>query len=155
MTGNLLALLHVFSNHLPFDWLEGLHTVINMQRPIVSVAQLRLAFRVLGPLLPRLVISKPLFTKTLALLFTIMADVFGQKPQPSPINVIEISDLIDFLHHAVMLDGGKPRPEILNLCSKAVDRLHSDLQPYFRHLSTDSSKSIYAATHPKLLQKPA
>ncbi|KAI5077336.1 hypothetical protein GOP47_0007160 [Adiantum capillus-veneris] len=158
IVGNLLALLHVFSSHLPFDWLEGMHTVINSQRPIVSVAQLRLAFRIIGPLLPRLVISKPLLTKTLALLFTILADVFGQKPQQgSSINIDEISDLVDFLHHAVMLDGqagGKPRPEILTLCSKAVDRLHPDLQPLFRHLSTDASKSVYAATHPKLAQKP-
>lgn len=158
MIGNMLALLHVFSSHLSFDWLEGMHAVISLQRPIMSVAQLRLAFRIIGPLLPRLVISKPLFTKTLALLFTILADVFGQKSQPaSSINIDEISDIVDFLHHAVMLDGqasGKTRPETLLLCSKAVDRLHADLQPLFRHLSTDTNVSVYAATHPKLVQRP-
>eukprot|EP00250_Pteridium_aquilinum_P014109 c21786_g1_i1 orf=152-5008(+) len=156
--GNLLALLHVFSSHLSFDGLEGMHAVISLQRPIMSTAQLRLAFRIIGPLLPRLVISKPLFTKTLALLFSILAEVFGQKSQPaSSINIDEISDLIDFLHHAVMLDGqagGKPRLETLMLCSKAVERLHADLQPFFRHLGMDTNVSIYAATHPKLAQMP-
>lgn len=156
--GNTVALLHAFASNLSFEWLEGMHAVITLQRPIMSVAQLRLAFRIIGPLLPRLVISKPLFAKTLALLFTILADVFGQKSQLAcSINIHEISDLIDFLHHAVMLEGqasGKPRPETLMLCSKAVDRLRADLQPLFRHLSMDTNISIYAATHPKLVQRP-
>ena len=60
-------------------------------------------------------------------------------------------------HHAVMLDGqgsGKPRTETLALCSKAVDRLHPDLQPFFRHLRMDTNTSVYAAAHSKLVQRP-
>eukprot|EP00249_Psilotum_nudum_P014518 c24860_g3_i2 orf=1111-2187(+) len=156
--GNTVSLLHAFASNLPFEWLEGLHTVITLQRPITSIAQLRLSFRIIGPLLPRLVISRPLFSKTLALLFTTMADVFGRNSQvSSPVDPIEISDLIDFLHHAVMFEvqaSGKPKPETLMLCSKAVDRLRPDLQPLFKHLTTDPNVSIYAATHPKLTQRP-
>lgn len=157
--GNTIALLHAFASNLPFEWLEGIHSVITLQRPIVSVAQLRLAFRIIGPLLPRLVISKPVFTTTLALLFTILADVFGHQAHLSTsIDACEISDLVDFLHHAVMLEvqgsSGKPRPETLLLCSKGVDRLRADIQPLFRHLSLDTNVSVYAATHPKLVQRP-
>mgnify|MGYP006889208104 FL=1 len=58
-----MALLHAFASNLSFEWLEGIHTVVNNQRPITSVAQLRVAFRIIGPLLPRLIVSKPLFAK--------------------------------------------------------------------------------------------
>ena len=58
-----MALLHAFASNLSFEWLEGIHTVVNNQRPITSVAQLRVAFRIIGPLLPRLIVSKPLFSK--------------------------------------------------------------------------------------------
>ncbi|BFI23757.1 mediator of RNA polymerase II transcription subunit 23 [Marchantia polymorpha subsp. ruderalis] len=160
VVGNTLALLHAFSANLPFDWLEGMHSVITLQRPISSVAHLRLAFRIMGPLLPRLVISRTLFAKTLALLFTVMADVFGRNSVVSAnCEAAEISDLVDFLHHAVMMETqgissavGKPRPETLMLCSKAVERLRPDLQHLFRHLSADVNTSIYAATHPKMAQ---
>jgi hypothetical protein len=63
ITGNTVALLHAFASNLSFEWLEGIHSVVNNQRPITCVAQLRLAFRIIGPLLPRLVVSKPLFSK--------------------------------------------------------------------------------------------
>jgi mediator of RNA polymerase II transcription subunit 23 len=65
-------------------------------------------------------------------------------------------------HHAVMMEvqmtgqaGGRPRPDTLVLCTKAVERLRPDLQHLFRHLSADPNSSIYAATHPKLLQRTA
>jgi len=49
----------------------------------------------------------------------------------------------------------RPRPETLVLCSKAVERLRPDVQALFRHLSPDPASSIYAATHPKLVQRPS
>ncbi|KAJ7524381.1 hypothetical protein O6H91_17G002600 [Diphasiastrum complanatum] len=161
VVGNTVALLHAFGANLPFEWLEGMHAVINLQRPIRSVAQLRLAFRIMGPLLPRLAISRPLFQKTLALLFTIMAEVFGPSSQVcSTSDISEISDLIDFLHHAVMYEvqgagqnSGKPKLETLTLCSKAVERLHPNLQKLFIHLTINPHLSIYAATHPKFAQR--
>lgn len=65
-------------------------------------------------------------------------------------------------HHAVMMEvqvagqaGGRPRPETLVLCTKAVERLRPDLQQLFRHLSPDPSCSIYAATHNKPIQRPS
>lgn len=51
--------------------------------------------------------------------------------------------------------GGRPRPETLVLCTKAVERLRPDVQSLFRHLSPDPAASIYAATHPKLVQRPS
>lgn len=157
---NTVTLLHTLQSNLPFEWLEGMHSVITQQRPFVSVVHLRLAYRIMGPLLPRL-LSRPLFAKTLALLFTILADVFGRNSQvPSATEATDIVDLVDFLHHAVMMEvqatgqaGGRPRPETLVLCSKAVERLRPDVQLLFRHLSPDGASSIYAATHPKL-QRP-
>ncbi|CAM6090169.1 unnamed protein product [Calypogeia fissa] len=158
--GNTLALVHTFGVNLPYDWLEGMHAIIKLQRPVTSVVHLRLAYRIMGPLLSRLVISRTLFTKTLVLLFAIMADVFGKNSPASPAtDLSEISDLVDFLHHAVILEGqgpnnigGRPRPETLTFCTKAVDMLHPDLKHLFRHLSADVNTSIYAATHPKMTQ---
>ncbi|KAL3685167.1 hypothetical protein R1sor_003189 [Riccia sorocarpa] len=158
VVGNTVALLHAFSANLPFEWLEGMHSVITLQRPICSVAHLRLAFRIIGPLLPRLVISRPLFAKTVALLFTSMVDVFGRNSVVK-CEATEISDLVDFLHHAVLMEVqgpssavGKPRPETLMLCSKVIERLRPDVQHMFRHLCVDATTSIYAATHPKMAQ---
>uniref|UniRef100_A0A0D6R491 Mediator complex subunit 23 n=1 Tax=Araucaria cunninghamii TaxID=56994 RepID=A0A0D6R491_ARACU len=160
--GNLVALVHAFFSNLPYEWLEGTHAIIQNQRPITTIAQLRLAFRIMGPLLPRIVIARPLFKKTLALLFSVLGDVFGRNSQTSiPVEPTEISDLIDFLHHAVMYEaqtsaqnGGKPKPEILSLCSKAVELLRPELQHLLCHLTTDTNSSMYAATHPKIGQRP-
>lgn len=62
-TGNTVALLHAIGANLPFEWLEGMHAVITLQRPITSLVHLRLCYRIMGPLLPRLLISRPLFAK--------------------------------------------------------------------------------------------
>jgi hypothetical protein len=67
ITANTVTLLHTLQSNLPFEWLEGMHSVITQQRPFVSVVHLRLAYRIMGPLLPRLLISRPLFAKVLAL----------------------------------------------------------------------------------------
>ncbi|KAG0577554.1 hypothetical protein KC19_5G164800 [Ceratodon purpureus] len=64
---NTVTLLHTLQSNLPFEWLENMHSVITQQRPFVSVVHLRLAYRIMGPLLPRLLISRPLFAKVLAL----------------------------------------------------------------------------------------
>lgn len=162
--GNIVALLHSFFSNLPHEWLESTHTIIKHLRPVTSVAMLRIAFRIMGPLLPRLAFARPLFMKTLALLFNVMADVFGKNTQPSaPTEASEIKDLIDFLHHAVMYEGqggpvqstSKPKLEILTLCSKVLELLRPDVQHLLSHLKTDPNSSIYAATHPKLVQNPA
>lgn len=63
ISANTVTLLHTLQSNLPYEWLEGMHTVITQQRPFVSVVHLRLAYRIMGPLLPRLVISRPLFAK--------------------------------------------------------------------------------------------
>eukprot|EP00252_Welwitschia_mirabilis_P010175 TRINITY_DN23348_c0_g1_i1.p1 TRINITY_DN23348_c0_g1~~TRINITY_DN23348_c0_g1_i1.p1 ORF type:complete len:1136 (+),score=169.95 TRINITY_DN23348_c0_g1_i1:69-3476(+) len=160
--GNIIALLHATFNNLPHEWLETTHTVIQQMRPITTIAQLRSAFRIMGPLLSRLATARPLFKKTLALLFSILADVFGRNAQlTQPVRATEISDLIDFLHHAVLYEaqgstqnGAKPKPETLSLCMKAVEHLHPELQHLLRHLTTDPNSSIYAATHPKMSQRP-
>ncbi|XP_051192824.1 mediator of RNA polymerase II transcription subunit 23 [Lolium perenne] len=162
--GNIVALLHSFFSNLPQEWLESSHTVIKHLRPVNSVAMLRIAFRILGPLLPRLAFARPLFMKTLALLFNVLGDVFGKNSQSSPhVEASEISDIIDFLHHAVMYEGqggpvqstSKPKVEILTLCGKVVDMLRPDVQHLLSHLKTDPNSSIYAATHPKLVQHPS
>lgn len=162
--GNIVALLHAFFSNLPHEWLESTHTVIKHLRPITSVALMRIAFRIMGPLLPRLAFARPLFIKTLALLFNVLADVFGKNTQPStPIGASEITDIIDFLHHVVMYEGqggpvqstSKPKIECLTLCGKVVDLLRPDVAHLFTHLTTDPNSSIYAATHPKLVQNPA
>lgn len=51
--------------------------------------------------------------------------------------------------------GARPKPETLVLCTKGVERLRPDLQHLFQHLSPDTASSIYAATHPKLIQRPS
>ncbi|CAN6233571.1 unnamed protein product [Urochloa humidicola] len=159
--GNIVALLHSFFSNLPQEWLESTHTVIKHLRPVNSVAMLRIAFRILGPLLPRLAFARPLFMKTLALLFNVLGDVFGKNSQvPNPVEASEITDIIDFLHHAVMYEGqggpvqstSKPKLEILTLCGKVIDILRPDVQHLLSHLKTDPNCSIYAATHPKLVQ---
>ncbi|OVA05734.1 Mediator complex [Macleaya cordata] len=161
--GNIVALLHAFFSNLPQEWLEGSHAVIKHLRPVTSVAMLRIAFRIMGPLLPRLAFARPLFMKSLALLFNVMADVFGRNSQPStPTEASEIADLIDFLHHAVLYEGqggpvqsnSKPKLEILTLCGKVMELLRPDVQHLLSHLRTDPNSSIYAATHPKLVQNP-
>jgi hypothetical protein len=63
VAGNIVALLHSFFSNLPQEWLESTHTVIKHLRPVNSVAMLRIAFRILGPLLPRLAFARPLFMK--------------------------------------------------------------------------------------------
>ncbi|GJN22172.1 hypothetical protein PR202_gb09715 [Eleusine coracana subsp. coracana] len=159
--GNTVALLHAFFSNLPQEWLESTHTVIKHLRPVNSVAMLRIAFRILGPLLPRLAFARPLFMKTLALLFNVLGDVFGKNSQASaPVEASEITDIIDFLHHAVMYEGqggpvqstSKPKLEILTLCGKVIEILRPDVQHLLSHLKTDPNSSIYAATHPKLVQ---
>ncbi|AQK74613.1 Mediator of RNA polymerase II transcription subunit 23 [Zea mays] len=164
--GNIVALLHSFFSNLPQEWLESTHTVIKHLRPVNSVAMLRIAFRILGPLLPRLAFARPLFMKTLALLFNVLGDVFGKNPQvsnPNPVEASEIADIIDFLHHAVMYEGqggpvqstSKPKLEILTLCGKVIEILRPDVQHLLSHLKIDPTSSIYAATHPKLVQNPS
>ncbi|XP_059649495.1 mediator of RNA polymerase II transcription subunit 23 [Cornus florida] len=162
--GNIVALLHSFFCNLPQEWLEGTHLIIKHLRPVTSVAVLRIAFRIMGPLLPRLANAHSLFSKTLSLLLNIMADVFGRNSQPSTlVEASEIADLIDFLHHVVHYEGqggpvqanSKPRPDILSLCGRASENLRADIQHLLSHLKTDGSSSIYAATHPKLVQTPS
>ncbi|KAG6714118.1 hypothetical protein I3842_05G186900 [Carya illinoinensis] len=61
--GNMVALLHSFFSNLPQEWLEGTHVIIKHLRPVTSVAMLRIAFRIMGPLLPRLANAHSLFNK--------------------------------------------------------------------------------------------
>lgn len=58
-----MALLHAFFNNLPQEWLDKTHLLVNHLRPIKSVAVLRIAFRIVGPLLPRLANAHNLFSK--------------------------------------------------------------------------------------------
>lgn len=162
--GNIVALLHSFFSNLPHEWLESTHTIIKHLRPVASIGMMRVAFRIMSPLLPRLAFARPLFMKTLALLFNVMADVFGKNSQPAtPVDASEIRDLIDFIHHAVMYEGqggpvqssSKPKLEILTLCGKVLELLRPDVQHLFIHLQTDPNSSIYAATHPKIAHNPA
>ncbi|CAK9172251.1 unnamed protein product [Ilex paraguariensis] len=68
--GNIVALLHSFFSNLPQEWLEGTHLIIKHLRPVTSVAVLRIAFRIMGPLLPRLANAHGLFNKeTVQVLF--------------------------------------------------------------------------------------
>ncbi|KAJ0675591.1 putative mediator complex, subunit Med23 [Helianthus annuus] len=162
--GNVVALLHSFFSNLPQEWLDKTHLIVNHLRPIKSVAVLRIAFRIVGPLLPRLANAHNLFSKTLELLLNMMVDVFGSHSQPStPVEASEITDLIDFLHHIVHYEGqggpvqpnSKARPDVLALCGRAIENLRSDVQHLLSHLKTDANGSIYAATHPKLFQSPS
>ncbi|KAF3432138.1 hypothetical protein FNV43_RR26877 [Rhamnella rubrinervis] len=159
--GNVVSLLHSFFSNLPQEWLEGTHAIINHLRPVTSVAMLRIAFRIMGPLLPRLANAHTLFSKTLSLLLNLLVDVFGKNSQPStPVEPSDIADLIDFLHHVVHYEGqggpvqasSKPRPEVLALCGRALENLRPDIQHLLSHLKPDISSSIYASTHPKLVQ---
>lgn len=161
--GNIIALLHSFFSNLPQEWLEGTHVIIKHLRPITSVAMLRIAFRIMGPLLPRLANSHTLFNKTLSLLLNTMVDVFGRNSQTSTaVEASEIADLVDFLHHVVHYEGqggpvqanSKPKAEVLALCGRAAESLRPDLQHLLSHLKPDMNSSIYAATHPKLVQNP-
>uniref|UniRef100_A0A803LJL0 Mediator of RNA polymerase II transcription subunit 23 n=2 Tax=Chenopodium quinoa TaxID=63459 RepID=A0A803LJL0_CHEQI len=161
--GNVVGLLHSFFSNLPQEWLEGAHVIIKQLRPITSVAMLRIVFRIMGPLLPRLANAHTLFNKSLSLLLGAMVDVFGKTAQPSvPAQASEIIDLIDFLHHVVHYEGqggpvqsaSKPRAEVLVLFSRALESLRPDVQHLLSHLTTDVNTSIYASTHPKLVQNP-
>lgn len=161
--GNVVGLLHSFFSNLPQEWLEGTHVIIKQLRPMTSVAMLRIVFRIMGPLLPRLANAHTLFTKTLSLLLGAMVDVFGKNAQPSvPAQAAEIIDLIDFLHHVIHYEGqggpvlptSKPRPEVLALFGRAMESFRPDVQHLLCHLKTDINSSIYAATHPKLNQNP-
>ncbi|PON62719.1 Mediator complex, subunit Med [Parasponia andersonii] len=157
--GNVVALLHSFFSNLPQEWLEGTHIIIKHLRPVTSVAMLRIAFRIMGPLLPRLANAHALFSKTLSLLLNTMLDVFGKNSQTSSsVEASEITDLIDFLHHVVHYEGqggpvqssSKPRPEVLALFGKVSESLRPDVQHLLSHLKPETNCSIYAATHPKL-----
>ncbi|KVH97672.1 mediator of RNA polymerase II transcription subunit 23-like isoform X1 [Cynara cardunculus var. scolymus] len=161
--GNMVALLHAFFSNLPQEWLDKTHLLINNLRPVSSIAVLRIAFRIIGPLLPRLANAHSLFTKTLELLLSMMVDVFGRNSQPSPpVEASDITDLIDFLHHIVHYEGqggpvqpnSKPKPDVLGLCGRAIENLRKDVQHLLSHLKTDGNCSIYAAaaTNPKLSQ---
>nr|GLL46879.1 mediator of RNA polymerase II transcription subunit 23 [Ipomoea trifida] len=161
--GNVVALLHAFFSNLPQEWLEGAHLIIKHLRPVTSVAVLRIAFRIMGPLLPRLANAHPLFNKTLSLLLNVLVDVFGRNTQPPiPVEASEIADIIDFLHHVIHYEGqggpvqasSRPRAEVLALCGRIAESLRPDVQHLLSHLKTDANSSIYAATHPKPVQNP-
>ncbi|KAL1194124.1 Mediator of RNA polymerase II transcription subunit 23 [Cardamine amara subsp. amara] len=154
--GNIVALLHAFFSNLPQEWLDGTHVIIKNLRPVTSVAMLRVAFRIMGPLLPRLSNTHTLFNKTLTLLLSTMVDVFGKNAQTiAPVEASQIADLIDFLHHIIHYEGqggavqtsSKPRPDILALIGRAADSLRPDVQHLLSHLKTDPNSSIYAAAH--------
>ncbi|KAI3763730.1 hypothetical protein L2E82_13725 [Cichorium intybus] len=162
--GNMVALLHAFFSNLPQEWLDKTHLLVNHLRPVSSVGVLRIAFRIIGPLLPKIASSHSLFVKTLELLLRMMVDVFGKNTQPpTTVEASEITDLIDFLHHVVHYEGeggpvqpnSKPKPDVLALCGRAVENMRSDVKHLFSHLKTDVNSSIYAATHPKLSQNPS
>ncbi|XP_057528716.1 mediator of RNA polymerase II transcription subunit 23 [Amaranthus tricolor] len=161
--GNIIGLLHSFFSNLPQEWLEKAHVIITQLRPITSVAMLRIVFRIMGPLLPRLANAHTLFNKTLSLLLKALVDVFGINAQPSvPAQASEIIDLIDFLHHVIHYEGqggpvqptSKPRSDVLVLFSRALESLRPDVRHLLSHLTTDFNSSIYASTHPKLVQSP-
>ncbi|KAK1374680.1 Mediator complex, subunit Med23 [Heracleum sosnowskyi] len=161
--GNIVSLLHSFFSNLPQEWLEGTNLIIKHLRPVTSVAVLRIAFRIMGPLLPRVANAHSLFNKSLSMLLNVLVDVFGKNSQPStPVEASDITDLIDFLHHVIHYEGqggpvqpnSKPRAEVLALFGRALESLRPDVQHLLSHLKTDVNTSIYAATHPKLVQNP-
>ncbi|KAI3731555.1 hypothetical protein L1987_62744 [Smallanthus sonchifolius] len=161
--GNMVALIHAFFWNLPQGWLHNTHLLINQLRPISSISMLRIAFRIIGPLLPRLANAHSLFIKTLELLLSMMVDVFGRNANPTPVEASDIADLIDFLHHVVHYEGqggpvqpsSKPRYDVLALCGRAIENMRSDVQHLLSHLKPDISCSIYAATNPKPTQNPS
>ncbi|XP_074309370.1 mediator of RNA polymerase II transcription subunit 23-like isoform X1 [Silene latifolia] len=161
--GNIVGLIHSFFSNLPQEWLEGAHVIVKQLRPVTSVAMLRIVFRIMGPLLPRLANAHTLFAKTLSLLLGAIVDVFGKTAQPLvPAQASEIVDVIDFLHHVIHYEGqggpvqstSKPRAEVLVLFSRALENLRPDVQHLLSHLTTDVNSSIYAATHPKFVPNP-
>ena len=68
-----------------------------------------------------------------------------------------------FSHHVVHYEGqggpvvasSKPRQEVLAIIGRALENLRPDVQHLLSHLKPDTTTSIYAATHPKLVQNPA
>ena len=68
-----------------------------------------------------------------------------------------------FSHHVIHYEGqggpvqatSKPRPEVLALFGRAAESLRPDVQHILSHLKPDINSSIYAATHPKLVQNPS
>lgn len=63
----LVSLTHSMLASLPFDRLDNAHALLTLQRPVQSVAHLRVLLRTLAPLVPRITISRaanlPLFSK--------------------------------------------------------------------------------------------
>ena len=65
-----------------------------------------------------------------------------------------------FSHHVVHYEGqggpvqpnSKIKADVLALCGRAIENMRSDVQHLLSHLKTDTSCSIYAATHPKISQ---
>ena len=67
----------------------------------------------------------------------------------------------DFVrHHIILYEGqggpveatSKPRAETLAMFEKMLEKLRPDVQHLLSHLKTDVNSSIYAATHPELVQ---
>lgn len=161
--GNVVALLHSFFSNLPQEWLEGAHVIIKQLRPVTSVAMLRIAFRIMGPLLPKLANARALFSKTLSLLLSLLVDVFGKNSQPpAAVEASEIADIIDFLHHVIHYEGqggpvqasSKPRPDVLVVIGRMSESLRPDVQHLLSHLRPDVDSSIYVAPVPTV-QNPA
>ncbi|EPS63972.1 hypothetical protein M569_10807, partial [Genlisea aurea] len=169
--GNVVALLHAFFGNLPLEWMEGSTVVINHLRPVTSVAGLRIAFRILSPLLHRLVNAHNLFMKALTALLNVVTDVFGRNNSSQSNGVVaeasEIVDIIDFLHHIVHYDGqggpvqgnSKPRADVIALIGRIAENWRPDLYHLVIHLTPDPNSSIYAAaaaaaaavSHPKFI----
>lgn len=71
--------------------------------------------------------------------------------------------LVFISHHVVHYEGqggpvqasSKPRPEVLVLIGRAAESLHPEVQHLLSHLKPDVNSSIYAATHPKMVQNPS
>lgn len=71
--------------------------------------------------------------------------------------------MLFYSHHVIHYEGqggpvqanSKPRPEVLALCGRASENLRLDVQHLLSHLKADVNSSIYAATHPKLVQNPS
>lgn len=71
--------------------------------------------------------------------------------------------LVFISHHVVHYEGqggpvqasSKPRPEVLVLIGRAAESLRPDVQHLLSHLKPDVNSSIYAATHPKMVQNPS
>jgi len=67
-----------------------------------------------------------------------------------------------FRHHIVHYEGqggpvqaiSKPRADVLALIGRASENLRPDIQHLLSHLNPDVNSSVYAASHPKLVQNP-